>query len=127
MSASTPNSTIFVSDDDPIVRKKIMNAFTGGQPTVAEQKEKGGNPDICPVYKWHSLFTPDDAELAEIFNDCKAGNIMCGECKLRLLKRVQGVLDEIRANEKHAEGHLKRIKYDGKLASRMWGWGFSYD
>ncbi|HIP74346.1 MAG TPA: tryptophan--tRNA ligase [Euryarchaeota archaeon] len=127
MSASKPDSTIFVTDDPETVRRKIMNAYTSGQPTVAEQREKGGNPDTCSVYKWHSLFTPDDEELVDIFSDCRAGNLLCGDCKLRLLKRVQGVLDEIRENQKNAERNLKMIKYEGELATRMWDWKFEYD
>ncbi len=127
MSASKPESTIFVTDDEQTVKRKIMNAFTGGQPTVKEQREKGGNPEICSVYKWHTLFTEDDRELAEIYHDCKSGDLLCGECKLRLLKKVQGVLDEIRENEKHAEKNLEKIKYGGELASRMWEWEFPYD
>lgn len=124
MSASKPDSTVFVSDDDSTVKRKIMSAFTGGQPTVAEQKEKGGNPEICSVCKWHSLFTPEDSELEGILNDCRAGNILCGECKLRLLGAVKGVLDGIRKNEGGVERNLERMKYDGRLASRMWDWDF---
>ena len=127
MSASKPESTIFVTDDERTVKRKIMNAFTGGQPTIAEQREKGGNPDVCSVYKWHTLFTPDDRELAGIYADCRAGNILCGECKLRLLKRVQGVLQEIKENGKQAEKNLRKMKYEGELAARMWEWRFSYD
>jgi tryptophanyl-tRNA synthetase len=82
MSASDPESSVFLTDPPDVAAGKLLNAFTGGQPTVKEQKEKGGNPDICSVFEWLKYhLIEDDKKLSEIYNACKSGNLVCGDCK----------------------------------------------
>ncbi|MHA1300803.1 MAG: tryptophan--tRNA ligase, partial [Candidatus Helarchaeota archaeon] len=52
MSASIKESAIFTTDTPKDVKKKVNRAFTGGAASVAEQRENGGNPDICSVHKY---------------------------------------------------------------------------
>ena len=87
MSSSDPASYIALTDEPKVVIKKIMKAKTGGRATVKEQKEKGGMPEDCVVYDlflYH--FVEDDKELEEIYNSCKSGNRICGECKATCTK-----------------------------------------
>jgi tryptophanyl-tRNA synthetase len=89
MSASAESSAIFAVDTPEEVRRKVMNAFTGGRETLAEQKELGGNPDICTVFQYYYfLFEPDDSKLQERRQSCKNGEIMCGTCKKDLADRI---------------------------------------
>ncbi len=125
MSGSRPDSAILLTDDDETIRRKIMNAFTGGQPTAKEQREKGGNPDICSVYKLHLLLSPDEAE--EIYHKCRAGELICGECKARLYEKVKQFMADFREGIKKSEKTLEKIKYSGKLAQKMWEWEFEYE
>ena len=98
MSSSQPETAIFLVDKPEDARKKIMDAYTGGQPTAELQRRLGGNPDICPVYKYYEiLFEPDDDKLRERYNDCRSGNLLCGPCKAALADRVVSFL------EKHQE------------------------
>ncbi|MCQ5376447.1 MAG: tryptophan--tRNA ligase [Candidatus Methanomethylicia archaeon] len=95
MSASMPETAIFLSDTECEAIKKVKNAFTGGQPTIREQKEKGGNPDVCVIYSYlYSLFEESDAEVAETYKSCKSGGKTCGECKESLAKKVAAFLKE---------------------------------
>ena len=90
MSTSEPETAIFTIDSEKDIERKIMNAFDGGQPTLEEQREKGGNPEICPIYQYYFfLFEKNDKKLDEIFKDCKSGNRICGECKRILATRVK--------------------------------------
>src|ERR1700760_1201128 len=51
MSASNPNSAIYMSDSAAQIKKKINKyAFSGGQETAELQKELGGNPDVDVAY-----------------------------------------------------------------------------
>ncbi|MEM2121154.1 MAG: tryptophan--tRNA ligase [Candidatus Woesearchaeota archaeon] len=82
MSKSNLNSAIFLPEEKNSACKKIMRALTGGRKDIKEQKEKGGVPENCMVfelYKQHLI--EDDEELNKVYNDCKTGKILCGECK----------------------------------------------
>jgi tryptophanyl-tRNA synthetase len=51
MSASNPNSAIFMNDTPNQIKKKInSHAFSGGQETLELHRELGGNPDVDVAY-----------------------------------------------------------------------------
>ena len=114
MSASEPETSIFTVDPSEAVKRKIWNAFTGGKPTVAEQRKLGGDPSICSVFQYYYfLFEEDDGKLAERERKCKAGEILCGECKTELTERVVKFLTEHQKRREKARNiidkfHLKR-------------------
>ena len=102
MSASKPETSIFTIDAPKVAKKKIMNAFTGGQASVEEQRKNGGNPDICSVYQYlFYIFEEDDKKIKELSIRCRNGDILCGECKGYLSDRVGRFL---------LEHHQKREK-----------------
>ncbi len=93
MSASEPKTAIFTVDPPEEGEKKVMDAFTGGQPTDELQRKFGGNPDICPVYYYdYFLFEKDDKEVKKIYDTCRAGQLLCGEHKAALAKKVKKFL-----------------------------------
>lgn len=93
MSASEPDTAIFTIDTPEVVKRKIWNAFTGGKGTAAEQRKQGANPEVCSVYQYFLyLFEEDDKKLAEREKQCKAGEILCGECKKDLTERINKFL-----------------------------------
>lgn len=95
MSASQPETAIFTTDKPEKAKVKVMQAYTGGQPTVKEQREKGGNPDVCPVYYYYLfMFEPDDVKLKERYLNCRTGALLCGECKTILAERIASFLKE---------------------------------
>jgi len=81
MSSSQPETAIFLSDTPTAAAKKIANAFTGGRATAEEQRRKGANPDICKIYEIFKFHYPNSKFVSEIYQRCKEGNILCGECK----------------------------------------------
>ncbi len=71
------------------IAKKISNAFTGGRPTVEEQRKLGGKPEICPLYEicmYH--FVEDDDKLIKVYHDCRSGKLLCGEHKAQTTEIV---------------------------------------
>jgi tryptophanyl-tRNA synthetase len=114
MSASEPETAIFTIDKPEDVKRKVWNAFTGGRPTLAEQKKLGANPDVCSVYQYFlMLFEEDDKKLAEREKQCRAGEVMCGDCKKELTERVNRFLAEHQRKREKArstvdEFHIKR-------------------
>ncbi len=115
MSASNPDSAIYTQDDEKTVRRKIMNAFTGGRPTAEEQRKYGGDPDICPVFHYHMLFDPDEASVEKIRQDCRGGALLCGECKLKLYEKLSKFLKEHRERKEKARGKVDDYRISAKL------------
>jgi tryptophanyl-tRNA synthetase len=108
MSASMPETAIYLTDTPKEAKKKIMNAFTGGQPTVAEQRKLGGNPDVCPVHQYfYFLFEEDDKKLEELNRTCRQGEMLCGECKELLAQRVGNFLLEHQKKREEAKKVLQ--------------------
>jgi len=89
MSKRTPMSFFNFQEDDTLIKKKIMNAFTGGRDTVEEQRRLGGRPDICRNFDLGKFFfIPDDKDLDDLRDECMSGRLLCGECKQRMLERI---------------------------------------
>jgi tryptophanyl-tRNA synthetase len=110
MSASIPESAIFTTDSGDVARKKVLNAFTGGQPTVDEQRKLGGNPDICPVYQYLTyIFEEDDRRLEEQYQKCRSGELLCGEHKQYLATKVLAFLDEHQKKRERARKVLEKF------------------
>jgi tryptophanyl-tRNA synthetase len=115
MSASNPDSAIYTTDDEKTVKRKVMNAFTGGRPTAEEQRRYGGDPDICPVFHYHMLFDPNDASVEKIRQDCRNGTLLCGECKLKLYDKITKFLKEHREKREKARGNVDQYRISVKL------------
>ncbi len=96
MSSSNPQSCIFLTDTPDEAKRKIMRAKTGGQQTVEEQREKGGDPSSCTVYELFVYHLIDsDEELEEIYNRCKNGEQLCGHCKKLAAEKMNEMLLDI--------------------------------
>ena len=122
MSSSVTETAIFLEDDEKTVLKKINKyAFSGGQPTVEEQREKGGNTNICVVYSWlEILFEEDDEKLLQRKKDCRSGKILCGECKKYLAEKISKTLRLHQENKIKNAPLIEKYKYSGELAKVMW-------
>jgi tryptophanyl-tRNA synthetase len=96
------DNALFLNDPPKVVAKKIKNAFTGGRATVEEQRRLGATPEICSVWAaWRSRFAASEAEFQQITDECRTGKLMCGDCKGRLIERVDHFLVDHR--EKRAK------------------------
>jgi len=110
MSASEPETSIFTTDQPDAVKKKIWNAFTGGKPTLSEQKKHGGSPEVCTIYQYFTyLFEEDDRKLSERERKCRTGEVMCGDCKKELADRINRFLAEHQKKREKAKNILKEF------------------
>lgn len=123
MSSSKPETAIFLSDDPKTVRMKIMKyAFSGGQPTVELHRKLGGNPEIDVSFQWlKMLFEPDDRILRDIEESYRSGRMLTGELKEYLIEKINSFLETHRERRERAKEIVHLYKYEGKLASQMWG------
>ena len=74
MSASDSTSSIFLTDTKNEIKKKINKyAFSGGQQTLEEHREKGGDTETDIAYQYLRFFLEDDDELAELGEKYRKG------------------------------------------------------
>jgi len=95
MSKSKPLSCIELPENTREVCKKLKRALTGGRDTVEEQRKKGGQPEKCMIfelYKQHLI--EDDKELKGIYEQCKAGTLLCGEDKQKACNKMTAFLED---------------------------------
>lgn len=120
MSASQKESAIWLTDDEKTVRKKVMKyAFSGGQETVEEHREKGGNVAVDVSFQWlKMLFEPNDKELKRIESEYTSGQLLTGELKQILVDRLNAFL--LKHRETREKVDVDKLMYDGKLAKKMW-------
>jgi tryptophanyl-tRNA synthetase len=89
MSKSYDNA-IYLSDTAAEVTAKIKPMVTD---PARKRRTDPGNPDICPVFDLHRIFTPDaDREVAA--TGCRTAGIGCLDCKGILLKHMMPPLAE---------------------------------
>ncbi len=96
MSSSVPDSLIALNDSEEDATRKIKHAVTGGRKTVEEQKQFGGNPDICPVFELYNYHVKDDDYVQRVYDECKGGARMCGPCKKEAAENISMFLKNLR-------------------------------
>ena len=109
MSASDPNSTVFVTDTPKQIKKKInKHAFSGGQPDIETHRKLGGNPDIDVSFQWLKiLFEPVDKKLNEIEQAYRSGDLLTGELKAILIEKVTKFLTNHQKEREKAKDKLE--------------------
>ena len=108
MSKSYGNAiTLSESDDD--IRKKTKVMVTD---PARKRRTDPGNPDVCPVYDWHKLFSPPDT-LEWAAEGCRTAGIGCIECKAKmadhLIKWIAPVRERRLEYEKHPANACSKI------------------
>lgn len=97
MSSSKPESHIALTDTPEQAEKKMGSAITGGRETAEEQRRLGGRAEECMVYETYVYhLVPDQKELAKLYEDCKSGKMLCGECKGIAKSKINAFMKDIK-------------------------------
>jgi tryptophanyl-tRNA synthetase len=91
MSKSYDNA-IFLSDSPEEITAKIKPMVTD---PARKRRSDPGNPEVCPVYDLHKVFTPKVECESYIVPGCTTAGIGCLDCKEVLLKHMLPVLAPI--------------------------------
>jgi tryptophanyl-tRNA synthetase len=111
MSASEPDTAIFLTDTPEDAKRKIYRTFTGGGETLQEQREKGGKPEVCKVFEILKYHHPDTGFVEKIFAKCKSGELICGECKKMCADFIAGFLEDHKKKYEKAYEKVKEIVF----------------
>lgn len=80
MSKSYGNTILLTEKDEKSLKKKVNMMLT--DPARA-RRENPGNPEVCPVYAFHKLYS-SAGELEWVVKGCTTAGIGCGDCKAKL-------------------------------------------
>ncbi|KAH9484132.1 tryptophan--tRNA ligase [Psilocybe cubensis] len=90
MSASDPNSSIFMTDKANQIKNKInKHGFSGGKETEEEHRLLGGDTEVDVAYQYLTFFLENDDELEQIGKDYRAGTLLTGQLKAKCIKVLQ--------------------------------------
>ena len=111
MSKSYDNA-IYLSDTSEAITERIKPMITD---PARKRRSDPGNPDICPVFDLHRIFTPE-AERESCATGCRTAGIGCLDCKGVLLKHLLPPLAEIRERRQRFADrpqHLVDVLHEG--------------
>jgi tryptophanyl-tRNA synthetase len=100
MSKSYGN-TITLSESDADIRAKTKVMVTD---PARKRRTDPGNPDVCPVYDWHKLFSAEEpGRLEWVQTGCRTAGIGCIECKAAMAENLIKWIAPVRE---------RRVKYE---------------
>ncbi|KAJ8780266.1 hypothetical protein J1605_011869 [Eschrichtius robustus] len=120
MSASDPNSSIFLTDTAKQIKTKVnKHAFSGGRDTIEEHRQFGGNCDVDVSFMYLTFFLEDDDRLEQIRKDYTSGAMLTGELKKELIEVLQPLIAEHQARRKEVTDEIvkefmtpRKLSYD---------------
>jgi tryptophanyl-tRNA synthetase len=104
MSKSYGNA-IALSESDDDIRKKTKVMVTD---PARKRRTDPGNPDVCPVYDWHKLFSPQET-LDWAAQGCRTAGIGCIECKAKMADHLIQWITPVRERRIEYEKHPDRV------------------
>jgi len=120
MSKSYGN-TITLSENDADIRAKTKVMVTD---PARKRRADPGNPDVCPVYDWHKLFSAaEPGRLEWVRQGCTTAGIGCIECKAamaeNLIKWIAPVRERRVRWENDSKGALEILDEGSKKARKV--------
>jgi tryptophanyl-tRNA synthetase len=104
MSKSYGNA-ITLSESDADIRAKTKVMVTD---PARKRRTDPGNPDVCPVYDWHKLFSPPET-LKWAAEGCRSAGIGCIECKAAMADNLIKWIAPVRERRVQYEQNPKRV------------------
>lgn len=118
MSKSYGN-TINLSDTEPVVRQKLKTMVT--DPARVRRTDKG-NPDVCPVFDFHKIYSSADV-VKQVDQDCRTAAIGCIDCKRQvadaMVERYRPMWDKRATILQHPEQTQEMVEEGRKRASHV--------
>ncbi len=108
---------ISLSESDESIRAKSRAMITD---PARKRRTDPGNPDVCPVYDWHKLFSPAET-LKWAADGCRSAGIGCIECKTAMADNLIKWITPVRARREEYAAHpgeVLRILDDGSAKAR---------
>ena len=99
------NNTILLSDPEAEVRAKLKTMVTD---PARVRRTDPGNPDVCPVFDLHKVFSTEEVQ-AQAAEGCRTAGIGCIQCKGWLADAVVKELAPIQERRRHYEANPDEV------------------
>jgi tryptophanyl-tRNA synthetase len=100
------HNVIGLREEPASVEKKILTMPT--DPARVKRTDKG-NPDKCPVWSFHRIYSNEEVR-AWADQGCRTAGIGCVDCKRPIIDAIQKELNPIQASIKEYESDLSVVK-----------------
>ncbi len=97
----------FISLSEPLdsLRNKVRNMITD---PARVRRTDPGNPDVCPVFSYHKLFSPAPT-IERVNRECRTAEIGCVDCKKLMAENLVTWIEPIQAKRRDFESHPQRV------------------
>ncbi len=99
------NNAIYLSDPPEVVSKKVAGMVTD---PARKRRYDPGNPDVCPVFDHHKIFSPQSV-IDRVNRECRTAEIGCVECKGLMASHLNAVLAPIQSRRKLYEDNPQAV------------------
>jgi tryptophanyl-tRNA synthetase len=104
MSKSYGNA-IFLTDSREVVSKKLAGYMTD---PARKRRSDPGNPDVCPVYDLHKIFSAQET-VERVNRECRTAEIGCVDCKKLAAAHLNAFLAPIQERRKPYEQNPQEV------------------
>jgi len=104
MSKSYGN-TIMLSESDDSIRAKTKVMMTD---PARKRRTDPGDPDKCPAFDWHKLFSPPDV-IQWADQNCRTAGIGCIECKAAMAEHLIRWIQPVRQRREEYAAHPDKV------------------
>ena len=97
----------FISLSEPLdsLRNKVRNMMTD---PARVRRTDPGNPDVCPVFSYHKLFSARET-IERVNRECRTAEIGCVDCKKLMADALVQWIEPIQAKRRELESHPERV------------------
>jgi tryptophanyl-tRNA synthetase len=110
------NNALYLTDTPEEIDSKIRVMMTD---PARKRRSDPGNPEVCPVFDFHKIYSPPEA-IALVDRECRTAGIGCIDCKkmvsTNLLQEMGPILEERRQLEKRPQEVLAVFEEGSKKA-----------
>lgn len=108
------NNAISLTASSEEIKTRVQQMITD---PARLRKDDLGHPEVCIVFKFHQIYTP---EVAEVEDNCRKGKVGCVACKRHLAENLESLLNPFRERRSYWEepGRVEKVLKEGAERAR---------
>ncbi|MEE8292488.1 MAG: tryptophan--tRNA ligase, partial [Candidatus Tectomicrobia bacterium] len=95
------NNVIYLADSPKVLTQKIKTMVTD---PARQRRTDPGNPDVCPVFDFHRVYSTEE-QRQELTQGCRTAGIGCIDCKGVLIDNMVEALAPLHERRAHYVAH----------------------